>query len=89
MKSLRLTTAIAVAVLALLLPATAAAQWLNYPEPGVPRLPDGKANLRRPRLVERTANRTSPASGEAPVLFIVLTSRRISNRKTFSRGRKP
>src|SRR5213593_355614 len=48
MKSLRLTTAVAVAVLALLLPATAAAQWLNYPEPGVPRLPDGKANLQAP-----------------------------------------
>jgi hypothetical protein len=27
---------------------TAAAQWLNYPAPGVPRLPDGKPNLSAP-----------------------------------------
>ena len=27
---------------------TAPAQWLNYPTPGVPRLPDGKPNLRAP-----------------------------------------
>ena len=25
--------------------ATTAAQWLNYPAPGVPRLADGKPNL--------------------------------------------
>ena len=25
-----------------------AAQWLNYPTPGIPRLPDGKANLVAP-----------------------------------------
>jgi len=28
--------------------ATAAAQWLNYPVPGIPRLPDGKPNLSAP-----------------------------------------
>src|SRR5215471_144028 len=28
--------------------ATAAAQWLNYPAPGIPRLPDGKPNLAAP-----------------------------------------
>src|SRR5262249_20317621 len=28
--------------------ATATAQWLNYPAPGVPRLPDGKPNLSAP-----------------------------------------
>jgi hypothetical protein len=33
---------------ALLLPAGACAQWLNYPEPGVPRLKDGKVNLKAP-----------------------------------------
>ena len=27
---------------------TGAAQWLNYPAPGVPRLPDGKPNLTGP-----------------------------------------
>src|SRR5215467_13832101 len=27
---------------------TAAAQWLNYPAPGIPRLPDGKPNLSAP-----------------------------------------
>jgi hypothetical protein len=29
-------------------PALASAQWLNYPTPGVPLLPDGKANLNAP-----------------------------------------
>jgi hypothetical protein len=27
---------------------TAAAQWLKYPTPGIPRLPDGKPNLAAP-----------------------------------------
>jgi hypothetical protein len=31
-----------------LLSATAGAQWLNYPTPGVPRLPDGTPNLSAP-----------------------------------------
>jgi hypothetical protein len=29
---------------------TVAAQWLNYPTPGIPRLPDGKPNLTAPAL---------------------------------------
>src|SRR5690349_13430755 len=33
---------------ALLLSTTLSAQWLNYPEPGVPRLKDGKVNLNAP-----------------------------------------
>jgi hypothetical protein len=32
----------------LLLAATAQAQWLNYPTPGIPRLPNGKPNLSAP-----------------------------------------
>ncbi|HTR38159.1 MAG TPA: hypothetical protein VMH80_19755 [Bryobacteraceae bacterium] len=32
----------------LILCAPAFAQWLNYPTPGIPRLPDGKANLFAP-----------------------------------------
>jgi hypothetical protein len=39
---------------ALLLCTGASAQWLNYPEPGIPRLKDGKPNLSAP--VPRTAN---------------------------------
>ena len=34
-----------VIVFALLLSTPAAGQWLNYPSPGIPRLPDGKPNL--------------------------------------------
>jgi hypothetical protein len=34
--------------MALLLGAAAQAQWLNYPDPGIPRLPDGKPNLAAP-----------------------------------------
>jgi len=39
---------------ALLLPVGAPAQWLNYPEPGIPRLKSGKPNLSAP--APRTAN---------------------------------
>ena len=52
MGSNRLTGA--VAVLASLLSTTAAAQWLNYPTPGIPRLADGKPNLSAP--APRTAD---------------------------------
>src|ERR1700720_3911639 len=33
---------------ALVLSAPAFAQWLNYPTPGIPRLPNGKPNLEAP-----------------------------------------
>jgi hypothetical protein len=35
-------------IAALLLPVGAPAQWLNYPQPGIPRLKDGKPNLSAP-----------------------------------------
>jgi hypothetical protein len=35
-------------VLLYVLPATLSAQWLDYPTPGTPRLPDGKPNLSAP-----------------------------------------
>jgi len=48
MGSSRLLTLAALAVVASLLPATANAQWINYPTPGTPRLSDGKPNLLAP-----------------------------------------
>jgi hypothetical protein len=48
MKTCRLSRFFAVAVLASLMSSVSAAQWLNYPTPGVPRLPDGKPNLSAP-----------------------------------------
>ena len=39
----------------------AAAQWINYPTPGIPRLPDGKANLSAP--APRTAEGKPDLSG--------------------------
>ena len=39
---------IGVAAAACFLPASACAQWLNYPTPGIPRMPDGKPNLTAP-----------------------------------------
>jgi hypothetical protein len=51
----------AVAVLALLLSTAASAQWLNYPTPGIPRLPDGKPNLFAP--APRTADGKPDVSG--------------------------
>jgi hypothetical protein len=38
----------AAAFLVLFFSATAAAQWINYPTPGTPRLPDGRPNLSAP-----------------------------------------
>ena len=35
-------------IAALLLPIGASGQWLNYPEPGIPRLKNGKPNLTAP-----------------------------------------
>ena len=43
----RLAPLIAVAIVALA-PIIVDAQWLNYPTPGIPRLPDGKPNLSAP-----------------------------------------
>jgi hypothetical protein len=49
------------AVLASLLSSTAVAQWLNYPSPGTPRLPDGTPNLFAP--APRTADGKPDLSG--------------------------
>src|SRR5713101_7337736 len=45
----------------LLMSIPAAAQWLNYPTPGVPRTADGKPNLSAP--VPRTADGRPDLSG--------------------------
>jgi hypothetical protein len=42
------TSLLAAASLVCLLSATTTAQWINYPTPGIPRLPDGKPNLSAP-----------------------------------------
>jgi hypothetical protein len=54
MRLFGLSSAAALAVLASHLSTTAAAQWLNYPTPGTPRLPDGTPNLSAP--TPRTAD---------------------------------
>lgn len=43
-----INSSIAAAALVTWLSAPAAAQWINYPTPGIPRLPDGKPNLSAP-----------------------------------------
>ena len=45
----------------LLMTVPVAAQWLNYPTPGIPRLPDGKPNLAAP--VPRTPDGKPDLSG--------------------------
>ena len=51
-----------------LLSATAGAQWLNYPTPGVPRLPDGKPNLSAPapKTLDGKPDLTGIWSGASP-----------------------
>jgi hypothetical protein len=44
---MRLRTLVMVAV-GVVLPACATAQWIGYPTPGIPRLPNGKADLTAP-----------------------------------------
>src|SRR5436309_3463014 len=61
MRRFGLHSALALVVLTSLLAATAAAQWLNYPTPGTPRLPDGKPNLVAP--APRTADGKPDLSG--------------------------
>ena len=48
-------------IAAILLPLGANAQWLNYPDPGIPRLKNGKANLAAP--APRSANGKPDLSG--------------------------
>src|SRR5262245_11729116 len=61
MKSNHAFTAAAASILTLFLSATGAAQWINYPTPGIPRLPDGKPNLSAP--APRTADGKPDLSG--------------------------
>ena len=49
------------AAFAFLVPVLASAQWLNYPQPGVPRLANGKADLAAP--APRTADGKPDLSG--------------------------
>src|SRR4029077_2985142 len=50
-----------VLMLASLSPSVALTQWFNYPTPGIPRLPDGTANLSAP--APRTADGKPDLSG--------------------------
>ncbi len=52
---------------------TAEAQWLNYPTPGIPRLPDGTPNLEAP--APRTADGTPDLSG----IWVTPTGRYLNN----------
>jgi len=54
-------TASPIAILTLALSAPLAAQWLNYPTPGIPRTPTGKPNLAAP--TPRTADGKPDLSG--------------------------
>jgi len=61
MRSLGLSSAAALAVLASLLATPATAQWFKYPTPGTPRLPDGTPNMTAP--APRTADGKPDLSG--------------------------
>ena len=57
----RADVVVIVLTLVSLSPATALAQWLNYPTPGTPRLPDGRPNLSAP--APRTSDGKPDLSG--------------------------
>jgi hypothetical protein len=61
MKSACLSAAAVVSLVTALLPAVAAGQWLDYPTPGTPRLPDGRPDLSAP--APRTADGRPDLSG--------------------------
>ena len=61
MRSNHLANAAGAAVLALFVSVPGFSQWLNYPTPGIPRLPDGKPNLSAP--APRTADGKPDLSG--------------------------
>src|SRR5436309_5671109 len=61
MRSIGLSSAAAFAVLASLLSTTASAQWLKYPTPGTPRLPDATPDM--PAPAPRTADGKPDLSG--------------------------
>jgi hypothetical protein len=54
-------TVLAAITVVLFLSTTVHAQWLNYPTPGIPRLPDGRPNLKAP--APRTAEGKPDLSG--------------------------
>src|SRR5258708_2703759 len=58
-QGVRIMKSIILSVIAISAPLSA--QWLNYPTPGIPRLPDGKPNLSAP--TPRTADRKPDLSG--------------------------
>jgi hypothetical protein len=58
---MRATAAVVLATLTILQTSPARGQWLKYPTPGVPRLPDGRPNLSAP--APRTADGTIDLSG--------------------------
>src|SRR5215510_15246158 len=86
MRLFRPSAAIALAVLILLLPATAAAQWLHYPTTGTPRLPDGKPNLSAP--VPRAAGGHPDLTGIWEVLgdLVMPTDGRVRSKYVYNIG---
>src|SRR5215471_15620466 len=60
---------IAAAALVCALSAPVAAQWINYPAPGTPRLPDGKPNLAAPspRTVDGKPDLSGVWRGAGPI----------------------
>jgi hypothetical protein len=61
MRAFRVPRSVILAILTLLLPAAASAQWRNYPSPGTPRSANGKPDLSAP--APRTADGKPDLSG--------------------------
>lgn len=66
----RPTTTRGTAVLLLMLSAALSAQWLKYPTPGIPRLPDGRPNLLAP------APRTADGKPDSPDRYFEIVPKK-------------